>query len=151
MTRTPHLVSLAVATGLGAGYAPIAPGTAGSACGLLIWAVLPAAAGVQALVLATMFAAGVWSAGAAERHFGGTDPGPVVVDEVLGMLVTLFLNPVGWAGALVAFLLFRIFDIVKPYPADRLERLPGGLGVMADDLMAGVYANLSLRVLLMVA
>jgi phosphatidylglycerophosphatase A len=61
------------------------------------------------------------------------------------MLVTLFLVPVGWAGMIGAFLLFRLFDIVKPYPANRLERLHGGLGIMADDVMAGVYANLALR------
>ena len=61
------------------------------------------------------------------------------------MLVTLFLVPGGWGGALLAFFLFRIFDVVKPYPANRLERLPGGVGIMADDVMAGVYANLALR------
>ena len=66
----------------------------------------------------------------------------------MGMLITLFLNPVGWAGAAAAFLLFRIADIIKPFPADRLERIPGGVGVMADDAMAAVYANLALRALL---
>ena len=71
-----------------------------------------------------------------------------MIDEVAGMLVTLFLVPVGWAGAIGAFLLFRLSDIVKPYPANRLERLPGGLGIMADDVMAGVYANLALRLCL---
>ena len=92
-----------------------------------------------------MSAAGVWSAGLAEQHFRGTDPGPVVIDEVMGMLVTLFLNPVGWGGAALAFFLFRAFDVLKPYPANRLERLHGGLGIMADDFMAAVYANLVLR------
>ncbi len=62
----------------------------------------------------------------------------------MGMLVTLFMHPVGWLGAIAAFLLFRAFDILKPYPADRLEQLPGGLGVMADDGMAAIYANLVL-------
>ncbi len=77
-----------------------------------------------------------------------TDPGPVVIDEVLGMLVTLFLNPVGWSGAILGFLLFRASDIIKPYPANRLEQLHGGVGVMADDLMAAIYANLALRAIL---
>ena len=77
-----------------------------------------------------------------------TDPGHVVIDEVMGMLITLFLIPVGWAGALGAFLLFRLVDIVKPYPANRFEQLHGGLGVMADDCMAAVYANLALRAIL---
>jgi phosphatidylglycerophosphatase A len=66
----------------------------------------------------------------------------------MGMLITLFLNPVGWAGAFVGFLLFRVADIVKPFPANRLERLPGGIGVMADDGMAAVYANLVLRLII---
>ena len=94
------------------------------------------------------FVAGSWSGSVAERHFGRTDPGQVVADEVMGMLITLFLNPVGWAGALVGFLLFRVADIVKPFPANRLERLPGGVGVMADDGMAAVYANLVLRLII---
>jgi phosphatidylglycerophosphatase A len=69
----------------------------------------------------------------------------------MGMLITLFLNPVGWGGALWGFLLFRAADIVKPYPANRLERLHGGTGVMADDAMAAVYANLALRVTLVLS
>jgi phosphatidylglycerophosphatase A len=137
--------ALAFATALGAGYAPMAPGTAGSAAGLLLWCLLPASPIVQASTLAVVIVMGSWSGGVAERHFGRPDPGQVVIDEVAGMLVTLFLVPVGWAGALLAFLLFRLADIVKPYPANRLERLPGGIGIMADDLMAGVYANLALR------
>jgi phosphatidylglycerophosphatase A len=63
----------------------------------------------------------------------------------MGMLITLFLNPVGWAGAILAFFMFRVFDVIKPYPADRLEQLHGGVGVMADDGMAAIYANLALR------
>jgi phosphatidylglycerophosphatase A len=100
---------------------------------------------MQALAIVVVVAAGIWSASIAERHFGRTDPGEVVIDEVAGMLVTLFLNPVGWVGAVVGFLLFRAGDIVKPFPARRLERLHGGFGIMADDVMAGIYANLALR------
>jgi phosphatidylglycerophosphatase A len=138
-------VPIALATAFGAGYAPVAPGTWGSAVGLLVWFVLPPSAWTQALALALVVAAGVWAGSVAERHFGRTDPGQVVIDEVAGMLVTLFLNPVGWPGAAGALLLFRAADILKPFPARRLERLPGGLGIMADDVMAGVYANLALR------
>ena len=155
MTSTPahgfslrSFVPIVLATALGAGYAPIAPGTWGSAVGLLLWLVLPTSTLVQALAIVVVLAAGVWSGGVAERHFGRTDPGQVVIDEVAGMLVTLFLNPVGWVGAFVGFLLFRAADIVKPFPARRLERLHGGLGIMADDVMAGIYANLALRVIL---
>ena len=149
MTQTERasrpLFALSIATALGAGCAPIAPGTVGSAVGLLLWAVLPASIAVQAAAIVILFAAGCWSGGVAERYFGRTDPGQVVMDEVVGMLITLFLNPVGWAGALGGFLLFRIADVIKPYPANRLESLHGGLGVMADDAMAAVYANLALR------
>jgi phosphatidylglycerophosphatase A len=88
----------------------------------------------------------VWSGNVAERHFVRADPSQVVIDEIVGMLMTLFLNPVGWGGAAIGFLLFRIADVVKPFPANRLERWPGGLGIMADDAMAAVYANLVLRV-----
>ena len=142
------VVPLAVATALGAGYAPIAPGTWGSAVGLLLWFALPSTIWIQALAIVAVLVAGVWSGGVAEHHFGRTDPGQVVIDEVAGMLVTLFLNPVGWIGAAGGFLLFRAADIVKPFPARRLERLPGGLGIMADDVMAGIYANLALRAIL---
>jgi phosphatidylglycerophosphatase A len=109
---------------------------------------IPASLPAQAVAIVVVFTAGVWSGGIAERHYGATDPGAVVIDEVLGMLVTLFVNPVGWTGALVAFLLFRVFDVIKPYPANRLERLHGGLGIMSDDAMAAVYANIVLRVLI---
>ena len=129
----------------GVGYAPVAPGTFGSAAGLLLWWLLPASPWIQGLAIVAVFALGVWSATAVAGHFGSGDPGPVVVDEVMGMLVTLWLNPIGWPGAIAGFILFRIFDVVKPYPANRLERLHGGLGVMADDAMAGVYANVALR------
>jgi len=129
------------------GYFPIAPGTVGSAAGLVIyllvwWTRSPI---VEVGLIAAVFAAGVWAATEAERFFGGIDPGPVVIDEVLGMLVTLAFMPVGPATALAGFVLFRIFDVIKPYPANRLERLHGGFGVMADDAMAAVYANLALR------
>ncbi len=144
-TRSRPLGALAVATALGVGYVPFAPGTFGSAAGLVLWWLLPSSALVQAIVIAVLFVAGSWSGTVAERHFGKTDPGQVVVDEVMGMLITLFLNPVGWKGALAAFLAFRIADIVKPWPANKLESLHGGVGVMADDGMAAVYANLALR------
>jgi phosphatidylglycerophosphatase A len=141
-------VALALATALGVGYAPFAPGTCGSAVGLLLWAVLPASAGAHVVAIVALFAIGTWCSGIAERHFDTTDPPPVVIDEVMGMVITLFMNPVGWRGATVAFLLFRAADVVKPFPVNRLERLHGGVGVMADDAMAAVYANLALRALL---
>ena len=142
---TQPVFALAIATVFGAGYIPVAPGTIGSLAGLVIWWILPRSSTAQALAIVVLFVAGSWSSGVAERHFGRTDPGPVVVDEVVGMLMTLYLNPVGPIGAIAAFLLFRVADIIKPFPADRLEGLPGGIGVMADDAMAAVYANVVLR------
>ncbi len=144
-------IALALATSLGVGYAPFAPGTFGSAAGLLVWALLPPSAPLHLGVTAIVFALGVWAAAVTERHYRTTDPGVVVIDEVLGMLVTLLFNPVTWGGAILGFLLFRLFDVLKPYPANRLERLHGGLGVMADDAMAGVYANMVLRLALLIA
>jgi len=143
-------LALAVATVGGVGYVPFAPGTFGSAVGVLVWFLLGPSAIVQGIAIATVLGAGVWSAGVCERHCSRTDPGHIIIDEVVGMLITLFLIPVGWAGALVAFLLFRLADVLKPYPANRFESLHGGLGVMADDCMAGVYANLALRAILAV-
>jgi phosphatidylglycerophosphatase A len=139
------LFGLAIATVLGVGYAPVAPGTFGSAAGLIVWWLLPGSTTIQAAAIVVMFIAGSWAGSVAEGYFGRSDPGQVVIDEVMGMLITLFMNPVGWAGALVAFFLFRVFDVIKPYPANRLEKLHGGIGVMADDAMAAVYANLVLR------
>ena len=137
-------VALALST-LGVGYSPVAPGTFGSALGLLIWWLLPATAVAQFAAVIVIFVVGAWSGSVAERHFNQIDPGPVVIDEVLGMLITLLFNPVGWQGAVIGFGLFRIADIVKPYPSNRLESLHGGIGIMADDGMAAVYANLALR------
>jgi phosphatidylglycerophosphatase A len=143
-----RLVALALATVGGVGYISFAPGTFGSLVGLLLWWLLPASVSVQLPLIAAIFVAGSWSGSVAEQHFAATDPAPVVIDEVLGMLVTLFLNPVDWIGAILGFLLFRVSDIIKPFPANKLEQLHGGVGVMADDLMAAIYANLALRAIL---
>ena len=133
-----------------AGYFPIAPGTLGSLAGLLVYLVVwwSGSVAVEVGLIVVLFAVGIWAGTTAERFFGGIDPGPVVIDEVVGMLITLAFIPVGVSGALIGFVLFRIFDVLKPYPAGRFERLHGGLGVMADDAMAAVYANITLRLVL---
>lgn len=135
------------------GYAPIAPGTFGSAAGLAVFFAVRASGSVavELLVIVALFAVGIWSGTVAERHFGGVDPGPIVLDEVVGMLITLALLPVNGAGALVGFLVFRLLDVVKPWPSARFEKLHGGLGVMADDGMAAIYGNLVMRGLIAVA
>jgi phosphatidylglycerophosphatase A len=140
-----RLVPLALATVFGVGYIRFAPGTFGSAAGLVVWWLLPASAVAQAIAITALFVVGSWSGGVAEDHFGGTDPSYVVIDEVMGMLITLFLIPVGGWGAFGGFLLFRALDVIKPFPSNRLEHLPRGIGVMADDAMAAIYANLALR------
>lgn len=132
------------------GYFPLAPGTIGSAAGLLVYgaAMLTGAPmAAQAAAIALVFVIGVWSATIGERYFGGIDPGPIVIDEVLGMLITLAFVPVGVKGAIVGFFVFRVLDVVKPFPAGRLERLHGGLGVMADDAAAAIYGNVVMRLL----
>ena len=149
MTR----LAVFLATAAYTGYFPIAPGTVGSAVGLLVYLLVwwTGSTAVEVALIVGLFAAGVWAGTTAERYFGGIDPGPIVLDEVVGMLVTLAFIPVGMSGAIAGFFLFRIFDVVKPFPAARLEKLHGGLGVMADDLMAAIYANVSLRLLMAMA
>lgn len=136
MTR----LALVIATAGGAGYVPVAPGTAGSAVGVAIYLLTRHLEPVlQAALFVGICVVGIWASSEAARHFGRDDPGHVVIDEVAGQLATLLLLDVGLLGAAIAFLIFRVFDIVKPWPANRLEALHGGVGIMADDLMAGAY------------
>jgi phosphatidylglycerophosphatase A len=132
------------------GFFPIAPGTAGSAAALPLYALLRwiGSPSLDVAVIAVLFAAGCWAGSVAEAHYGRTDPGYVVLDEVIGMLVTLLFIPVSWVGALLGFFLFRLFDIVKPFPARQCESLHGGLGIMADDAVAGIYGNIALRLII---
>ena len=141
-------LALLICTVGGVGYSPLAPGTAGTMVGLAFYAgfrALQIGPGAEGVILLVLICAGAWSGTVAERHFGTTDPGAGVIDEVVGMLLTLYLLPWTWTVAILGFVLFRTLDIVKPFPARRLESLHGGWGMMADDLMAAVYANLLLR------
>ena len=149
-----NTVAVAFATAGYTGFFPIAPGTVGSAVGLLVWWSLRSAGAspfVELGVVAALLGAGAWAASVTERQLGTTDPGPVVVDEVMGMCMTMVGAPVGLGAALLGFFLFRVFDIIKPPPARRLERVHAGWGIMLDDLAAGVYAWAVLRVCLAVA
>lgn len=150
MTTLAHLL----ATAAYSGHFPIAPGTVGSAAGLIVWAAARAAGAgpVAEIALAAAFlVAGAWAATVVEQQTGTTDPGIVVIDEVMGMLVTLVAAPFSWPVAVAGFFLFRAFDIVKPPPARALEKAHGGWGIMLDDLAAGIYAWIALRLLLMLA
>jgi phosphatidylglycerophosphatase A len=150
-TRPLDSTAYALATGLGAGFVPIAPGTVGSLEGVVIFlAVLALHLGLSAslLLLAILnlvvFAVGVWASTRTCEITGRKDPRLVVIDEVSGQLIAL--TPLAlWpsfsiAAVVIGFLLFRLFDIYKPYPIRKLERLHAGLGVMADDVLAGIYA-----------
>ena len=135
------------------GHVPLAPVTAGTLVGVAVFCGLRAFGGTVAepAAIVILFAVGVWASGVAERHWQRTDPGPVVIDEVVGTLLTLLWLPLTGLGVFVGFLVFRVLDVVKPWPADRFESLHGGLGVMADDAMAGVYGHLLLRLMIALA
>jgi phosphatidylglycerophosphatase A len=144
-------LALAIAT-FGVGFIPIAPGTWGSLVGIGIYLLLRTKVlgeflGFEftlVLALQVITLSGIWAASRTERITGRKDPGKVVVDEVAGQLVSLIptLMPILSAPVwiIVSFILFRFFDIVKPYPAREMERLHGGLGIMSDDWVAGIYA-----------
>ncbi len=136
-----------LATGFGTGYGPIAPGTWGSLPGLAFAFGLDRGAGGWAVLGGALFfaVAGVWAAGRAEVLLGKKDPGRVVVDEIAGQMVALLFLPMTVPILVIAFFVFRVLDVFKPWPARRLEDLPGGSGIMADDLMVGLYANLILH------
>ena len=144
-TRLANLVS----TWFGCGYAPKAPGTAGSLAAIAIAILLHDFAGLGRwhflLLAALLFAPGVWAATRTARALGLKDPGIVVVDEVIGQWIALAgAAHLDWIAYAAAFVLFRLFDIWKPPPVRRLESLPEGVGIVADDVMAGVYAALVL-------
>ena len=144
-------VSTVVATGLGLGYSPIAPGTFGAALGVGLFALARHWPLWAHLVgVAILFFGGTAAAHRLAARMGKKDPGRAVIDEVAGMWVSLLLLPFGVRTALIAFIAFRITDTLKPWPARQMEGLPGGWGIMADDMMAGVYANLIVRVVLLI-
>jgi len=138
-----------VATGFFSGYSPVAPGTAGSLVGLALY-LIPGFEDpwVSSSLIVIVFFIGTISAAVLERLIG-EDPSIVVVDEIVGMWVSLFLLPKTLPVMGVSFLLFRLYDIVKPPPARQLERARNGWGIMLDDVAAGLYANLTVRVLRM--
>ncbi|QQR79440.1 MAG: phosphatidylglycerophosphatase A [Deltaproteobacteria bacterium] len=143
-------VALIFATGFGSGFAPFASGTWGSLVGLVFYVLFKDfSSSLYAVTLLGVFAISVWSAEIAEEHFGKKDPGEIVVDEIIGQLVSLAFLPFSWKMTIAGFLLFRLFDILKPFPARWFQdHLKGGWGVVMDDVMAGIYANLVLQILI---
>jgi phosphatidylglycerophosphatase A len=144
-----------IATCGGAGYFPVAPGTAGSAVGLGLVVALrqvpfatPWLVVSLAVAAGLLFAVGTWAAGQAEKFFRRVDPAQVVIDEVVGQMITFLAWPrAPWKWLLAGFVLFRVLDVVKPFPARRAERIAGGWGIMLDDVVAGVYGLVVLMVL----
>lgn len=138
-----HLLAL----GFGAGLAPVAPGTMGSIVGLLLYlALIPLNTLAYALVVAAITIAGIWLCGITARNLGVHDHPSIVWDEIAGYLVTMIGAPRGWQWMVLGFLLFRLFDIWKPWPIRPIDRhLTSGLGIMLDDVLAGAFAALSMQ------
>jgi phosphatidylglycerophosphatase A len=140
-SKTPFKIAKALASFFYVGFVPIIPGTFGSLAGLILYFLLQTVPYWQlylaVIVLITLV--GIWAAGKSERDSGIVDPSFVVIDEVAGQLITLFMIPANWYFVLGGFLLFRFLDIVKPIPARQAERLPHGWGIMADDVLVGIY------------
>ncbi len=157
--------ALFLATGAFSGFSPVAPGTAGSllaACILFLISDFFSAAFLAATVVITLV--GIWASAVAERYFNKTDASQIVIDEIAGMFIAVAFVPHSWQNIAVAFFLFRFYDILKPPPARQAEdagtllfkpgtkghAYAGGLGIMLDDVVAGIYANITLQVLLLV-
>jgi phosphatidylglycerophosphatase A len=142
-------IAEAISTAGGLGYCPVAPGTAGSVGALVVAWVLVHYFGWKPWYFAVLAAAvllpSIWAAHRTERDSGKEDPSKVVIDEVIGQWITFAATgPYGWSGWIGAFVLFRIFDILKPPPVRQAESIPGGAGIIADDVMAGIYGALVL-------
>ena len=132
------------------GYVPVAPGTAGSLVAVMVVLALgPIRIGMALACLVPLAGIAILAAGEVARARQQTDPSEVVIDEAAGMWLTLALAPAGVPAAMVAFAAFRVFDVVKPFPVRRLERLPGGWGIVADDLGAALYAAAAVRLVWM--
>lgn len=137
-----------LATGFGTGYSPYASGTAGSLAALLIFIFIPLSDYIWLGIIILMFIIGIWASETVERE-RGTDPAIVVIDEFVGQWIALlFLPQMVWIFV-ADFLVFRLLDIIKPFPAADLEELGGGLGIMLDDLIAGIYTNIALHLTLL--
>jgi phosphatidylglycerophosphatase A len=146
-TRTlKRTVILFIAEGAYAGRSPIAPGTAGTVVGVLLYLLLKGLPLAWYLVACVLVAGiGTRAAGEAEKLLGKKDAQSIVIDEIAGFLISMIMVPSGWGFVAAGFFLFRLFDIVKPWPLKRLQDLHGGAGVMLDDIGAGIYTNILLQ------
>jgi len=139
-----------LATVFGAGRFPVAPGTFASLLAVLVFKLALARFSwtIQIGAILCVFFIGVWAAGRHAARLGRKDPRPIVIDEVCGQWISLLAVPPTWGFMAAGFVLFRVFDVVKPFPIRRLEALPGGWGIMADDVLAGLYAAAVMQIYL---
>jgi phosphatidylglycerophosphatase A len=133
-------LAVVIASVGGAGYAPLAPGTVGSLITVIALWLVPFTPAGLIVTLVVVIVAGIWAGSRVERLLGVEDPGLIVIDEVAGMMLSVITLPRTLPVLLTAFVLFRVFDVWKPFPARESQALPGGVGVMIDDLIAGLYA-----------
>ena len=142
-----HFVE-ALSSGLYLGYLPVASGTVGSLLGVAIWYGVKGSTGLHLITIALLFLIAIWAAEKGEKLFGSKDSSKIVIDEIAGFLPVMFLIPFNMLYLGMGFLIYRLFDILKPFPARRCEKMPGGWGVVMDDMIAGIYTNLILRLVL---
>ena len=143
-------ITMALSTCFYLGYLP-ASGTFASLAGIALFYLIRESLLLYFLVISILILGGIFLSTAAEKITGKKDPGCIVIDEVAGMLISLVFLPFDLRLVVLAFIIFRILDVFKPFPADRLQALPGGLGVMSDDIVAGIYTNIILQVVLRAA
>ena len=142
-------VATFIATGAYSGFSPFAPGTAGTLAAIPLYLLLSyLSSPFYLIVILVLLPISFWSSGRAEKIFNKKDSGFIVIDEIIGFIITLFLVPFGWTYIIAGFLLFRFFDITKIYPASAMEKMGGGVGVVMDDVVAGIYANITLQILI---
>jgi len=146
MDRIKKAIIIFIAQGAYAGRIPVAPGTAGTLIGVLLYLWMRAISPASYLVVCfIVIIVGTWTADRAEVFLSRKDSPSIVIDEIAGYLMAMFMVPESWGFVAAGFLLFRVFDIIKPYPLKRLQNIHGGAGVMVDDIGAGVYTNLVLQ------
>ena len=147
MNTITRAAAIFIAQGAYVGKFPFAPGTVGTLAAVVLYLGMMRLSPVPYLVLCFfLFLAGTWASGRAEVALGRKDSPTIVIDEIVGYLAAMFLLPIGWAYVVAGFFLFRLLDIVKPFPLKRLQDMRGGPGVMLDDIGAALYTNIILQV-----
>lgn len=141
--------ALVLSSWFGAGLLPVVPGTLGTVASVPLVLLLHVIGfWYQALAAVILIIVAIWASGKSRDLLGKDDPSVIVIDEVAGFVLTMCFLPISWISLASGFVMFRIFDIIKPYPVRDMERLAGGWGIVMDDVLAGIYAHLCVRVIL---